>query len=148
MRIRPVTPADEAAWLALRRSLWPGDPEAGHRAEIARYLAGDSAEPQLVLLALEPSGRAIGLAELSIRPFAEGCRSTRVAYLEGWYVEPRARGRGVGRALVEAAMDWGRAQGCSELASDSLPDDEASRRAHGAVGFEDVGLVRCYRMVL
>src|SRR6058998_111297 len=96
--VRPVTADDDAAWLQLRRALWPEGSEAEHREEIERFFARGAREPAAVLLALE-GGRAIGLAELSIRACAEGCRTDRVAYLEGWFVAAEARGRGVGRAL-------------------------------------------------
>jgi aminoglycoside 6'-N-acetyltransferase I len=119
--------------------------EAEHRVEIDRFLAGQANEPQAVLLAEDGSGRLVGFAELSIRPCAEGCRTNRVAYLEGWFVVPEARGRGVGRALVEVAEAWGRAQGCREFASDAQADNELSAAAHRALGFTDVGLVRCFR---
>ena len=49
-------------------------------------------------------------------PYAEGCYSGRVAYLEGWYVEPSARRKGVGAALVKTVEEWGRSQGCTSLA--------------------------------
>ena len=98
-----------------------------------------------VLLAEDAEGLALGLAELSIRPCAEGCESRRVAYLEGWFVLPEARRQGVGRALVKAAENWGRLQGCFEFASDTQPDNETSVAAHRAIGFGDVGLVRCFR---
>jgi aminoglycoside 6'-N-acetyltransferase I len=68
-----------------------------------------------------------------------------VAYLEGWFVVPAARGRGVGRALIAAAEEWGRAQGCCEFASDAHPDNEVSAAAHRALGFVEAGLVRCFR---
>ena len=98
-----------------------------------------------MLLAKSAEHGVIGLAELSIRPYAEGCRTRRVAYLEGWFVLPEARGRGVGQALVLTAEKWGRAQGCTELASDSQPENEFSYAAHRALGFDDVGMVRCFR---
>lgn len=98
-----------------------------------------------VLLALDAGQRALGMAELSIRPFAEGCRSTRVAYLEGWYVVPAARHQGVGRALVAAAEAWGRDQGCREFASDIEPANDVSAAAHLALGFQEVGSIRCFR---
>jgi aminoglycoside 6'-N-acetyltransferase I len=98
-----------------------------------------------VLLAEHGAGRAVGLAELSIRACAPGCESDRVAYLEGWFVDPPARGSGVGRALIEAAEQWGRAQGCRELASDTEPDNDGSAAAHRALGFVEVGLARCFR---
>jgi len=90
----------------------------------------------------------IGFAELSVRPYAEGCASENVGYLEGWYVIEAHRGRHVGRALLEAAERWARGRGCKELASDTRPDNQQSVRAHLACGFEDVGLVRTFRKPL
>lgn len=143
--VRPATPADADTWRELRLALWP-DTDDDHRGEVASFFAGEFPRgPWEVLLAEDGRGRVVGFAEVSIRPYAEGCTSARVAYLEGWYVEPVARGTGVGRALVEAAADWGRAQGCTELASDADPENAVGEAAHLAVGFEDAGLVRCFR---
>ena len=143
--VRSAKPVDAAAWLQLRHALWPGHSAAEHRAEIDRFFAGDAREPLAVLLAEDGTGCPVGFAELSIRAYAEGCSTDGVAYLEGWFVVPNARGQGVGRALIEAAEQWGRAQGCRELASDAEPDNEVSAAAHRALGFDDVGLVRCFR---
>ena len=91
-------------------------------------------EPEAALLAEGGAGNAVGFVELSIRPTAEGCRTNRVAYVEAWYVAPGARGTGVGRALIEAAEEWGRANGCEELASDTEIANETSAQAHLARG--------------
>ena len=143
IRVRPAERTDARPWLALRRALWPDGSETEHREEIERYFAGGGGE-QAVLLAQDASGRIIGFVEMSIRGYAEGCRSDRVAYVEGWLVVPEARGRGTGRALIDAAEDWGRSRGCEEMASDTQPDNAASTAAHRALGFHDVGLVRCF----
>lgn len=143
--IRPVSPGDAASWLRLRLALWPDGTEADHGEEIDRFLAGHAQEPKAVLVAEDAAAHVIGVAELSIRPCAEGCHSDRVAYLEGWFVEPGARSRGVGRALIAAAEEWGRSQGCVELASDAEADNAISAAAHRALGFTEVGLVRCFR---
>ena len=71
-----------------------------------------------------------------------------LSYVEGWFVVPDARRRGVGRALLAAAERWARAQGSRELASDTEADNEVSAAAHEALGFEEVGLVRCFRKKL
>ena len=133
-------------WGRLRHALWPEDSEAHHLEEIDRFFASEfPREPWAVFLAEDDSGSIVGFAELSIRPYAEGCQSRRVAYLEGWFVVPERRGQGAGRALVAAGERWGRAQGSTELASDTDPANELGATAHRAVGFEDVGLVRCFR---
>jgi aminoglycoside 6'-N-acetyltransferase I len=146
--VRQVNPGDTPVWLDLRRALWSEESDAEHRAEVDQFFAGGDNESQAVLFAEDAVGRVVGFAELSIRPYAEGCRTDRVAYLEGWYVVPEARKRGVGRALVEAGAEWGRARGCVEFASDALADNEVSAVAHRAIGFTEVVVVRCFRMDL
>ncbi len=143
--VRPVASEDAPAWLDLRRALWPDGSENDHRAEIAQFLGGRSRQLAQALIAHDSRGRVVGFAELSIRPYAEGCRTDRVAFLEGWYVTPAVRGRGVGRLLVEAAERWARAQGCTEFASDREADNAAGGAAHLSLGFEEVGSVVCYR---
>ena len=61
---------------------------------------------------------------------------------------PEARRRGVGKALVRAAEDWAREQGCAEFASDALLDNHTSAVAHRALGFEETVQIRCFRKVL
>ncbi len=86
----------------------------------------------------------MGFVELTIRNRAEGCATQRIAYLEGWYVEPEARRRGIGAALVRAAEAWGREMGCTEFASDADPGNEAGLAAHRALGFAEVGRAVCF----
>jgi aminoglycoside 6'-N-acetyltransferase I len=127
----------------MREALWPS--EAGrHAREIERYFAGGLREPLEVLVAFDEKDEAIGFIELSIRAYAEGCETDRVAFVEGWYVEETARGKGVGAALMSAAEDWARSQGCTELGSDAEVDNLASAEAHRALGFAETGIVRCF----
>jgi aminoglycoside 6'-N-acetyltransferase I len=146
--VRPATERDDATWLELRRALWPEYDVPYHESEIARFFAGELKMPLAVLIAEDSAGSALGFVELSIRPYAEGCVTDRVAFLEGWYVIPQARHRGVGRKLVDASEEWARGQACSEFASDALADNVASARAHRALGFEEVAIIRCFRKSL
>ncbi len=145
---RAVKEGDAVAWTRLRQALWPDAVPGEHAEEVARYFAGTLREPIMVLFAEDGYGRPIGFVELSLRAYAEGCQSDNVAYVEGWYVAPEARRRGVGRALIEAAEDWARRQGCTELASDAQLDNAVSAAAHEALGFSEVGQIRCFRKVL
>jgi aminoglycoside 6'-N-acetyltransferase I len=128
----------------MRCELWPEGDAAGHASEVAAFFAGGLRDPRAVLVA-DVDARIAGFAELSIRPYAEDCETDRVAYLEGWYVDPAARRQGVGRALVEAAEAWAVGLGCSEFASDAVLDNTASAAAHRALGFAETVQIRCFR---
>ena len=144
-RVRTVTPDDASAWLEMRVALWPDPDSTLHASEIEDFFVGKLREPLQALIALDDEDNRLGFAELSIRVYAEGCDTDNVGYLEGWYVLPDARRRGVGRALLVAAETWAREQGCTEFGSDALIDNEVSAAAHHALGFEEVARVRCFR---
>jgi aminoglycoside 6'-N-acetyltransferase I len=132
----------------MRMALWPdADPDKEHGA-IARFLAGPAqpAQPTLgaVFVCPRPEGGLCGLAEVSIRPYADGCETTGVGYLEAWYVDEDWRGRGVGRALVMAAERWAYEQGCREMASDADLDNTRSQAAHQRLGYVEMGRVVQY----
>lgn len=132
--VRRVQAGDEDEWLRLRHALWP-DAKVD---ELRRELAAMRADPEQPVFAAErPEGGLCGIAEVSIRRSAPGCKTDRIGYLEGWYVDPDWRQRGVGRTLVAAAEAWARAAGCREMASDTSPEYPVSPRAHEALGYRE-----------
>lgn len=143
--VRPAQARDVAALVRMRRALWPDGSAAEHRSELVRHFRGPSRPPLGILIAEDATGRAVGFAEVSIRPYAEDCRTDRVGFLEGWWVAPAMRRRGVGRLLVEAAERWARRRRCVEFASDAQPGNRVSVAAHRALGFADAGSVVCFR---
>ncbi len=148
IQVRSAKPDDASDWLRMREALWPEDRAGTHAGEIEQFFAGALNMPLEVLLAADEANHVVGFAELSIRNYAEDCVTDRVAYLEGWYVAPEWRRRGVGKALVEAAEAWARAQGCTEFGSDALLDNATSAAAHKALGFEETVQIRCFRKQL
>lgn len=145
-RVRPYVPADHAAWLRLRRALWPDIPVDSEADEAAAWLAREDA---VVLVAERPEGGGLaGFAEVGTRAYADDCETSPVAYLEGWYVDPDERLAGVGAALVHAAEAWARARGLRELASDTQVGNVVSQAAHLALGFAETGRVVQYRKPL
>jgi aminoglycoside 6'-N-acetyltransferase I len=147
MNIRPAQPTDKADWQRMRTALWP-DTDDEHAAEIDEFFAGRLHEPLTVLLARDDANAALGFIELNIRNYAEGCLTNRIGYVEGWYVEPHARRRGIGRALFAAAEEWARAQGCTEMASDTEIDNDVSFAAHLALGYEESDRIICFKKEL
>jgi aminoglycoside 6'-N-acetyltransferase I len=144
---RPACPSDRDVLAAMRADLWPDASAAAHAEELDAMWGGGQAEDAIIVA--ESDGGVIGFAEVALRSRADGCDPGRaVGYLEGWYVAEAHRRRGVGAALVSAAEDWARAQGCVEMASDTWIDNEGSQRAHEALGFEEVDRVVTYRKAL
>jgi len=143
--IRPVERSDRSAWLTLRHALWPDEPISEQAAEVDSFLAGrplwilgNSPVPFAVLIADSVHQGPIGFVEVSLRPFAEGCGSSPVGYLEGLYVRPDHRRRGVGSLLIRAAESWAKSKGCQEMASDTGITNDESASTHKALGYVEV----------
>jgi aminoglycoside 6'-N-acetyltransferase I len=83
-------------------------------------------------------GIPIGMIEAHLRESAEGCFSTPVGYIEAWFVDERFRGKGVAGMLTDAAETWARGKGCTDMASDTWLENEASIRAHAKSGYAEV----------
>lgn len=132
--VRRVNPADHAEWLRMRRALWDDCAEEQQVREMGENLSSDVDE---VFVAERPGGGLCGFLEAAIRSRANGCDSTPVGYIEGWYVDEDVRRQGVGKALVEIAESWARSCGCSQMASDAELWNTISHQAHGATGYEE-----------
>jgi len=101
-------------------------------AERTRQLldAGDT----VVLLAGDgPDGLAVLRLRLGI--WTEGLE----CYLAELYVVPARRGRGLGRALMEEAMDAARAEGATYMELGTGEDDVAARALYESLGFDNHG---------
>jgi ribosomal protein S18 acetylase RimI-like enzyme len=84
----------------------------------------------LVLLGGE---RPDGLALLRFRPSLWG--DSLDAYLEELYVAPERRGQGIGRALMDAAMDSARERGAAHFDLTTSTDDTAAIGLYESLGF-------------
>lgn len=144
-KVREIVQDDRSQWLRMREALWPGS-LADHDAETRRYF--DEPSEALVTFVAELDGTIVGFLELDHRKYAPGCDSSPVPFIEGWYVDAEARGRGIGRALVEAAEAWALAAGHNEIASDAEIDNPDGIGAHRGLGYEEVERVVCFRKSL
>lgn len=147
MIIRLATERDLDAWARLRAALWPDGAVEDHRADASEALA--ESEGLVAFVAEAPDGAVAGFVEAALRhDYVNGCDTSPVAFVEGLYVAPEHRRTDVARRLCAAIADWGRAQGCTELASDAEVDNLASHAFHQAIGFEETERVVYFRMTL
>jgi L-amino acid N-acyltransferase YncA len=83
------------------------------------------------------SGEVLGWAALS--PVSDRCAYGGVAEVSV-YIAPQARGRGIGRALLEHLVQESEALGLWTLQAGIFPENDASVRLHERAGFRRVGL--------
>lgn len=145
MNIRLLETSDIPQWIQLRSELWPHESRMALETEGRASLVEES--PLIVFVAAEGE-RLAGFLELDLRSYGEGCTSSPVPYVEGWYVAPDWRRRGVGGALMHAAEQWSRERGYTELGSDTEELNRLSRDAHAALGFEEVETLVVFRKAL
>ncbi|MFC0010706.1 aminoglycoside 6'-N-acetyltransferase [Devosia nitrariae] len=144
MHISPARATDHADWLAMRVALWPGGLDDEHGADIEAY--DEDAQSPICLIARNGAGVALGFAEAALRhDYVNGCKTSPVAFLEGIYVRPDTRGRGVARKLVAAVEAWAAGLGCTEFASDAALDNVQSHAMHKALGFTETQRVVYFR---
>ena len=74
-----------------------------------------------------------GFAELRFRPSLY--TGALDAYLEELYVVPKRRGQGLGRALLDAAMDVARERGAARIDLNTSVSDVAARALYESAGF-------------
>jgi aminoglycoside 6'-N-acetyltransferase I len=135
--IRLATLEDLDEWSDLRHALWPSSTVDEHRRELLTILQS-CADDLVAFIDIDEEARISGIAEAALRrDHVNGCEPSPVAYLEGIYVRPDARGAGVGRSLGDAVEAWARKRGCTELASDTSLDNAQSQAFPGAIGFEE-----------
>jgi len=131
VRVAPRREAGEVARLlgGFRDYYGQADPPDDVIAAAVDRLIGDPATE--FLLAGEP---AAGVAQVRFRLSA--WTGVEDAWLEDVFVEDDARGRGLGRALVEAAVERARSRGCARIQLDANERNEGALRLYRALGFE------------
>jgi aminoglycoside 6'-N-acetyltransferase I len=142
--VRQMGAADRDLWARLRAALWPQETAEVHAQDVDAML-GDASGFGFVA---ELDDGAVGFAEITIRPFANGCDSRPVPFLEGIWVERHFRRRGIGARLVGAVEAFAAARGFREIGSDALLENKVSHAAHRRWGFCETETVVHFRKLL
>ena len=144
MEIRELTAADADIFRALRLRALGEEPEAfgsSWEEENARPLeqtvARLQAEGMTAFGAFDADGHLVGMVRLFRH---DGVKVRHKADIISMYVAPEARGRGVGRMLLEAAIDRARATpGVEQLLLAVNVSNAPARNLYLSLGFEPFG---------
>jgi len=134
IRIRPLAPADRAAWgalwtdyLAFYETVLPAEI---HDTTFARLI--DPAVPEMGARLAEAGGDPIGLVHYI---FHRHCwRVEDVCYLQDLYVAPAARGMRAGRALIEAVYAEADRHGAPSVYWTTQEFNATARRLYDRIG--------------
>jgi aminoglycoside 6'-N-acetyltransferase I len=135
--VREVQEKDKTEYLRMRQTLW----EDSTAEEVEEFFQ----RPKwTTFVAEKETNKLCGFIEVGQRPYAEGCETSPVAYIEGWYVDSDVQRQGVGRKLVQRAEAWAKEQGLAEIASDALTNNQTSIEAHKALGYTEIESIVCF----
>ena len=140
--VRPIRPDEGDLLKAVRLAALRNAPGAflETEAEVAadsdevwatRAAASTGEGDQLIMLALV-DGRPVGMAGIAREI---GQRRRHRATLWGVWLDPAQRGRGVGRQLVSAALDWARERGVRAVYLEVVENEDPSWSLYGRLGF-------------
>ena len=132
IEIRALAPADAAVWRDLYRAY-----AAFYAVPMTDDILGrtwgwlhDTAHPLSGLVAVS-GGRVVGFAHYWPQP--RPLLGRDAGFLDDLFVDPSVRGQGVGRRLIAALADIGRAQGWPLLSWVTAQDNATARRLYDDV---------------
>jgi len=128
--------AAEGRWIATE----PGFDREARAAMVTESLATGTSggDPCAGFVVDGRPGDAGGAIAGNLNVFARAYGVTEL----GMMVAAGRRGEGIGSALLQAAIDWSRAQGAHKISLEMWPDNDAARGLYEKFGFVDEGFLR------
>lgn len=114
-----------------RRFLQVEHPEAGY----GRFLVSQLANPDSVVLVAEHAGEVVGYVFADVEPTNWMELRGPCGVVQDIYVDGAARHLGAGRGLLEAAIDWIRSRGRSQVVLMTKTRNEHAQHLFTALGF-------------
>jgi GNAT superfamily N-acetyltransferase len=130
IRVRPLTAADRPDWERLFRAYIDFYERSLDDAEYERAWSRFMADDELHARVATVDGAVVGITHFLTHPHTN---AADVCYLQDLFTDPNLRGRGVGRALIEAVVEWARERGCSRVYWQTQVGNERARRLYDQV---------------
>lgn len=143
MKLRAITQNDFTLWHEYRKSLYSESDDARNLEEMNVIFKSDYWLCQFIE---DHNGEPVGLVELSFRNVADGCLSTPVPYLEGFYIVESERNKGLGTKVIRFLIDWCKDKGYSEFATDTELKNKLAQHFYEKAGFKEVDRIVEYKI--
>ena len=140
MLIRDTTDSDLAAFVPIFREIVDAGETYAYPEELTSEQAAAlwMAQPPAATIVHEEDGRILGSAKMGPNRPARGSHVGTASFM----VAPEARGRGVGRAMAEYAVQWHRDRGYRGIQFNAVVEtNTAAVRLWKSLGFSVVGTV-------
>ena len=124
--LRVAEPGDLELFAALEAEVFAEDPWTPYM--IAEELSSPASR---YWIATDGSGDVVGYGGAKVGGDQADVMTIGVA--------PQARGRGVGRAILDALLDWARQAGAAEIFLDVRPSNEGAIALYNSRGFVEIG---------
>ncbi|MEX2659601.1 MAG: GNAT family N-acetyltransferase [Acidimicrobiales bacterium] len=103
-----------------------------------RTLAEAVADPDQLVLAGTIDGTVIGFVAAHVEPLDDG---SPLGVVSDIYVEPEARGIGVGEAMIDKVLAWCEERGCVGVDALALPGNRDTKNFFETFGFKARALI-------
>ena len=140
--IRPINQNDKIRWLQLFKEYIEFYESHLGDAQYELTWKRINSEYNMHGLLAEKDGQIIGLAHYVFRP--DTWEVADFCYLEDLYVDPKARGVGIGRALIKAVEQIAIEKGSKRLYWTTAEDNEVARKLYDKLAVVDKVMYKIY----
>jgi ribosomal protein S18 acetylase RimI-like enzyme len=104
-------------------------------ADYATFMSRQLEDPDVAVLVADDGGDVIGYSYSAVEGFDYMSLRGPAGVLHDVIVEPEYRGRGVGRLLVEATLEFLKSRGAPRVVLTTAEQNEPAKRLFASVGF-------------
>ncbi|MGI5491239.1 GNAT family N-acetyltransferase [Microtetraspora malaysiensis] len=130
--VSKLLPSDRPTWEELFRGYIDFYQRTEPDAMYERAWQEFQADTRLHALGARLHGRLVGITHF-LTHGSTSAPDTDVCYLQDLFTAPDVRGKGVGRALIEAVTDWARERGCHRVYWNTQESNTTARHLYDRV---------------